>query len=156
MNIGNAIKQARIGKRLTQKELGDKIGIDSATVGKYERGLINPKIETIKKFAKALNADFAELCMESIAQATESAIQNIEKHLSNTVYKPKPGSDLALLPCPFCGNEDVVYMSYSARDGSSGERWEVLCCYCAAGINPGWARQKSDVRDLWNRRAVNR
>ena len=76
MGVGEKIRKIRITAGLTQKELGGKIGIDSATVGKYERGLINPKIETIEKFATALNVNLAELCADSIAQMAESALQN--------------------------------------------------------------------------------
>lgn len=55
MVIGEQMRQLRIARGLSQKELGDKIGIDSATVGKYERGKLNPKLETVKKIAAALN-----------------------------------------------------------------------------------------------------
>ena len=27
-------------------------------------------------------------------------------------YKPESGSDLALRPCPFCGNDEIVYARY--------------------------------------------
>jgi len=62
---------------------------------------------------------------------------------------PTKAGDLALLPCPFCGSERVVYEQYQH---SSGERWRVLCLDCMAGVDPGHAQMKVDVRDLWNRR----
>lgn len=55
MTIGEKLRICRKWANLTQKELGEKIGIDGATVGKYERGILNPKRETLIKFEDALN-----------------------------------------------------------------------------------------------------
>lgn len=66
------------------------------------------------------------------------------------VYKPEEGSDLKLLPCPFCGGNEIVYMKYNY---SAGERWAAVCMGCMAAVDPGWAQQKHQVQDLWNRRA---
>ena len=65
VTVGEKIRSSRIDAGLTQKELGDKMGVDSATVGKYERGILNPKKETIQKFAKALGVDYYTLDSES-------------------------------------------------------------------------------------------
>lgn len=67
------------------------------------------------------------------------------------MYKPKNESELALLPCPFCGSDEVVYMAYIC---ASGERWAVVCMGCIAEVDPGWAQQKHQVQPLWNRRNV--
>ena len=61
MDTGAAIKQARIKAGMTQAELAKKMGVTPQTVRQYERGLINPKIETIEKFATALGVDAKEL-----------------------------------------------------------------------------------------------
>ena len=55
MNIGEIIRASRIKAGLTQKELGEKTGIDGATIGKYERGILNPKFETVTKIAAVLD-----------------------------------------------------------------------------------------------------
>lgn len=67
VTVGEKIRSSRIDAGLTQKELGDKMGVDSATVGKYERGILNPKKETIQKFATALGVDYYTLDSESFA-----------------------------------------------------------------------------------------
>ena len=54
MTVGEKIRSSRVNAGLTQKELGDKMGVDSATVGKYERGILNPKLQTLEKIAAAL------------------------------------------------------------------------------------------------------
>lgn len=64
------------------------------------------------------------------------------------IVKPINEND-ALLPCPFCGCEEVVYMQYKH---DAGMRWKVFCCGCAAQIDPGYAQEKGVVRELWNKR----
>lgn len=53
--VGSNIRRFRKEKGLTQNELGDLLEISEAMVGQYERGVRNPKLETIEKIAAALN-----------------------------------------------------------------------------------------------------
>lgn len=55
MTVANNIRKYRTMKNMTQKELGDLSGIKAPNIGKYERGYQNPKIETLKKIANALD-----------------------------------------------------------------------------------------------------
>lgn len=66
------------------------------------------------------------------------------------IYKPPSGSYLSLLPCPFCGETEIVYIRYKC---SAGDRFGALCCGCMASIDPGYAQQKTVVQAMWNRRA---
>lgn len=61
MTIGERIRNSRINAGMTQKELGSRMGVDSATVGKYERGILNPKLQTLEKIAAALGVTVWEL-----------------------------------------------------------------------------------------------
>ena len=71
----------------------------------------------------------------------------------NTIelIQPPHNNDIALEPCPFCGSESIWYEKYMSE---AGPRWRCWCADCIAGIDPGWAQQRIDVRDLWNRRAA--
>ena len=55
--IGNRIKYFREQQGLTQKELGEKCGIDAANIRKYENGKQNPKLVTLNKIARALGVE---------------------------------------------------------------------------------------------------
>ena len=55
MTTGKRIQKARKEKGLTQKELGDKLGVSASMVAQYENDLRNPKIETAEKIAHVLN-----------------------------------------------------------------------------------------------------
>lgn len=50
--IGHRLRRAREDKRLTQKEVADRIGIHNSTIGKYELGEREPDFETVMKLAK--------------------------------------------------------------------------------------------------------
>lgn len=62
--IGDQIKAARKKHGMTQVELGDKIGVKGATVTRYEKGVIIPNFDTLKKIANALRIDITELLSE--------------------------------------------------------------------------------------------
>lgn len=49
--LSRKIKELRVNANLTQKELGEKIGVSEFTVSKYERGVNEPDIETLKKIS---------------------------------------------------------------------------------------------------------
>jgi HTH-type transcriptional regulator / antitoxin HipB len=54
--LGEAIKQARKGRNLTQEELGKLVGVQKAQISKIENSLTDARFETIIKVFKALNA----------------------------------------------------------------------------------------------------
>lgn len=60
-SIGTKIKECRIKKGLTQKQLGDLIGVSPVMISQYETGIRKPKAETINKLSLAL--DSKELLM---------------------------------------------------------------------------------------------
>src|SRR4030042_4539898 len=53
--IGEAIKQARKERNLTQDELGKLVGVKKAQISKIENSLTDARFETILKVFKALN-----------------------------------------------------------------------------------------------------
>lgn len=66
MTTGDRIKQARTAAGITQKELGEKIGVGFSAIHKYETGMVvNLKRDTIAAIAKALGVKPTWLmCME--------------------------------------------------------------------------------------------
>lgn len=55
MSIGMKIKELRKKRKLTQTELGKKIGKCESTIRKYESGIVEPNIESILKIADFFN-----------------------------------------------------------------------------------------------------
>ncbi len=55
VTTGELIKKARKDCGLTQRELGDRLGVSASMVGQYETDRRKPKHETIQKIADALH-----------------------------------------------------------------------------------------------------
>ena len=56
MSMGEQIRTMRQIRGLTQKELGERLGISPVGIAQWENGLRTPKIETLKKIAEALDS----------------------------------------------------------------------------------------------------
>ena len=54
--LGEAIKQARKERNLTQEELGKLVGVKKSQISKLENSLTDARFDTIIKVFKALNA----------------------------------------------------------------------------------------------------
>lgn len=55
MNIGINIKNARIEKNISLKEMSENICVPKSTLSRYENDLTKPRIETFLRIAKYLN-----------------------------------------------------------------------------------------------------
>lgn len=66
MNTGERIKALRNELKMTQEELGEKVGLQKSAIAKYENGrVVNLKRSMIAKLADALNcAPSYLMCMD--------------------------------------------------------------------------------------------
>ena len=61
IKFGEKIKELRLEKKLSQMDVGAAMNIDRENIRKYEKGLQEPKLSTVIKFAKVFNVSFDEL-----------------------------------------------------------------------------------------------
>ena len=61
MTTGQQIKAARQKAGMTQAQLAEKLGIPYQSIGQWERDARNPKLDTLKRIADALNIAVQEL-----------------------------------------------------------------------------------------------
>ncbi|MFL9481639.1 helix-turn-helix transcriptional regulator [Chitinophagaceae bacterium LWZ2-11] len=54
--LGQAIKQARQERNLTQEQLGELVGVQKAQISKIENSVTNARFETVLKVFNALGA----------------------------------------------------------------------------------------------------
>lgn len=59
--FGEKIREMRLQKGMSQMEVGALVQIDRENIRKYEKGLQEPRLTTIMKFAKAFEIDYNEL-----------------------------------------------------------------------------------------------
>ena len=79
MTVAENIKRIRKEKGLTQKQLGEKCGMSESTLRQYELGFRNPKIETVRKIAVALDCEISDIDENFFILPPENA--NIESGL---------------------------------------------------------------------------
>lgn len=73
--IGNFIANLRKEKKLTQKELADKLYITDKAISKWERGLSIPDIEILEKLSKIFNVEIEEIIYGEKTNKTKKAIE---------------------------------------------------------------------------------
>lgn len=61
MTTGQRIKSARQNAGMTQAQLAEKLGIPYQSIGQWERDIRNPKLDTLRRIAGALNITIQKL-----------------------------------------------------------------------------------------------
>ena len=61
MNIGNKIKKYREENKMTQKDIAEILEVEPGTISKYESGIIEPNIESLKRLAETFGITVDEL-----------------------------------------------------------------------------------------------
>ena len=72
--IGNKLKEYRENRNMTQKEIAEALGVEPATVSKYESGLLEPKIDSLKKLAEIFDVTVDELLKDENEKFNISSI----------------------------------------------------------------------------------
>ncbi len=63
--IGDNIKRIRKVRHITQRALGDIVGVSNTYLSDMEVGRTNPSIKTLKKIAKGLEVSYVELLKDT-------------------------------------------------------------------------------------------
>lgn len=71
MTIGERIKEVRIKKGLSQKELGKQLGVSQQMIGQYENPNSNLKTETVSRIAEALEVSTISLLLGTPSELKE-------------------------------------------------------------------------------------
>lgn len=61
MNLGEKIRRFREERNMTQKDIAEILEVEPGTISKYESGMIEPNIESIKKLAEIFRITIDEL-----------------------------------------------------------------------------------------------
>ncbi len=62
--LGEKIKLYRENKNMTQGEVAKILGVKAATISKYEAGILEPNIESLKKLSELFEVSIDELLKE--------------------------------------------------------------------------------------------
>ena len=64
MTFSENLKQIRINKGFSQKEIAERLGVSQPSYAQYENGKRNPKLETVRKIADALGIYISDLVVD--------------------------------------------------------------------------------------------
>ena len=78
MTTAERIRKKRLEKGLTQKQLADKLKCATGTIQQYELGKRQPRIEQLKRMAKALECPVIEL----LDLEDQKGSENMETYLA--------------------------------------------------------------------------
>lgn len=92
--IGYRIKECRKEKKITQSQLGDKIGKSEQTIRKYEQGTIAVPLDVIAEIADVLETTKYDLLRDFLEDPVKANMSNVEKFeaffsIFGGSYKPK-------------------------------------------------------------------
>lgn len=73
LKIGSYLSACRKREGVTQGELAERIGVDTETVSRFERGVTMPSLATLQMLAVALNTTMADLVGESSPMPNDQA-----------------------------------------------------------------------------------
>ena len=73
----------------------------------------------------------------------------------DTFFKPKEKFKVVLLPCPFCGEAEEIYLEQYNHGEKTGKRWRIVCTSCMAQIDRGIDQTPGILVELWNTRTKN-
>lgn len=79
MNIGENILKLRKEQKLSQEELGEKIGVTRQTISNWELGETIPDTKQLIELSKVLNISIDELVNNDIKNAMMEKVSNTEK-----------------------------------------------------------------------------
>ena len=91
MSIGNKIKKYREANKMTQKDIAEILEVEPGTISKYESGMIEPNIESLKRLADTFNITVDELIKEekfdvSKINVLETLREQKEMRLKGNLY----------------------------------------------------------------------
>ena len=74
MTLGDIIKQYREERKMTQKDIAEILEVEPGTISKYESGMIEPNIESLKRLSETFHVTVDELVKEDEEQFNVSNV----------------------------------------------------------------------------------
>jgi transcriptional regulator with XRE-family HTH domain len=76
MALGERIRTLRKEAGWSQAELGEKAGVDSQRISRYENGRITPSLDAIVRIAEAFNVSIDHLLVDDVPRRPLHAVEH--------------------------------------------------------------------------------
>ncbi len=131
--LGETIKQLRMEKGLTQKELAEQLFVTPQAVSRWENGEVEPSVGTLSLLAKIFGVSVSALVGEEVAVAQAAAPAQpvqpvVAEQVTKPVAAPQPPKPV-LAVCESC-NKPLYEASDIVRERFGGSGTRVLCKDC--------------------------
>lgn len=152
-SIGNKIRELRNENLLTQKDLAEKLFVSAQAVSRWEKGEVEPSIETIKQMASIFSVSVDELLGVEEPHNSDMAEREPEIHYVEKVSKP------VLCICEKCNSpiyeqDDIERTTTYHRSGiSKNETTHIYCKRCAKNMQLNRLRYELSERKAERKRA---
>lgn len=87
--IGKRIKQFRIGKKMTQENLGNKVFVSGKHINYIENGKKLPSLELLVLIANALEVSANDLLVDSLSKLEPNENQEVQDFFYECNYEEK-------------------------------------------------------------------
>ena len=132
-NLGKNIMEFRRKNNLTQSELGQKLSISAQAVSKWEKGLSEPDIDTLKKMCEIFSCTINELTDSGVPSGEPKSVAG---NGNSADPLPAAGPASAAEPviimgyCTECNKPLNNVKDYKVIPGAGGAPQRVLCNKC--------------------------
>lgn len=90
MTIGERIREIRKSRGLTQRELGERLGLSYQSIAQWENNLRKPKSETILKIATALGVRYEDIVGIETFDTGEELLARLKEIRENPDWETNP------------------------------------------------------------------
>lgn len=86
-NISRSLREARAEGGLTQKKLGERVGLPQSHISKIEKGGVDLQLTSLAELARALDLEI-RLIPRSASSAVDAVIKSVAAPLGSAAQQP--------------------------------------------------------------------
>lgn len=119
INVGKKIKNLRLEKALSAKDLAEKAGISVSMLSQLENGSTSGSVETLRKIARVLDTTLAHIFMEESHESSPQSINQeslyvVRKNARRKISFPDPLYQCELLTPDLQGDLEFIVVELQA------------------------------------------
>jgi len=109
-NIGEKLRKARLGRKMSMKELAQEIGCSTSLISLVENRKISPPIKTLASLAKALNISMMDFFEEDEDLFAVEVTRSYDRKSQIDTFDPEdPGISVGTWPYPMIRNKKMKH-----------------------------------------------
>lgn len=121
MNIGTRIRESRKAKGLSQKQLGDRLGVSEKAISQWENDATIPRTRRLQEIGRILEIDWTELTSNSSDHTIELTVANSDLHFVPLIDFIRAGAWGEVVdPYPQGGYDEMLWTEKEVSSSAFG------------------------------------